>query len=57
MGLFGFAPLAFVGCEIGLRCPLDATGSVARGLGLPQDFRSAIASRTVQLLADVTLGT
>ena len=43
VGLFGLAPLAFVGCESGLGVPLDATGRVARGLGLPQGFRSVLA--------------
>ena len=33
-------PCAFVGCEIGLWRPFDATGRVGRGLGLPQGFRS-----------------
>ena len=41
----------------GLGVPLDATGRVARGLGLPQGLRSTISRGTVQLLADVTLGT
>ena len=43
--LIGLAPLAFVGCESGLGVPLDATGRVARGLGLPQGLRSVVLVR------------